>query len=219
MQTPSVIMERRLGLAGKARFTLRGLPANVTIPALDDEVTVTDVETSAVLWGGRVRQVRPQPRGSSAFLDVDVWCASHDLRLSERLIPPDDGVAIAKLDTLAAQVEDAIEVLSGEGFTHSVTLPAAANPVATDVRLLSVRAMLEDALELEDSIIRVSPTKEVTVESRSGATASGLAVDFSTVASVRRGGSTRGSRTKQYVRGGAGGALAGFRGRRVAAGV
>ena len=200
VQTRSVRIERRLASPGRAQVVLRGSPSDLTVPSLDDAVTITDKEESRVIYGGTVRTVEPVLIGTGdVLLDIRVGCVSHDIRLAERLIPPDDGIAIAKLDNLKAQIERVIEVLSGDGFTHNVTLATDLDPITSDVRLVTIRAMLEDALDRQDAVISASPTKVVSVYQRADAPDSGVTLDFGEVERLSRRTESRRIRSKQYV--------------------
>ena len=159
-------IERTIGTPARASFTLRGQSSSLTMPMLDDEVQIIDTEFSRTLWGGRVRSLTPTMLGDGSLLDIRVRCASHDLRLSERIIDNEEGVTIASSANLGTQAQALLDLLSGEGFTHSVTIPNNLEPIQSDLRFRTIQSVLQELLELTDAYVTVSPDKLITVAPR-----------------------------------------------------
>ena len=171
------------------------------IPQDGDEIEIrAGAADGTLLFGGYLDEPNPAiiAPGVVAFaLGAVGWRA----RLDKVRLPQADGIRIVKLDTAAEQLEALVELVSGEGFTSSVTL-ADDTPVRDDMRFGFAGPLADHAAALNDGIVTVLPDKAVVARSRSEISAD-LALGWDILERIGVERSRENFKTSLTVRGGA----------------
>ena len=195
----SVRVVRRLMEVSTGEFTIRGAPANVTIPETRDAVEIRDVGADRVIFGGVVRNARRTVIRGAALIEIRVNCTGHQRRFRETALSLDDGVRIAKLDTAAEQFEAAVDLLSGEGFSVAAPLPDLGGRITDDLRLQTVDEVLRNIARVAGAVFVTSPTKEVSVHLTSALPDSGVTLDAGACEAAQLATDPKNYRSRQYV--------------------
>ena len=195
----SVRVVRRLMEVSTGELTIRGAPADVTIPEARDAVEIRDVGADRVIFGGSVRRTRRTVIRGAALIEIRVSCTGHERRFRETALSPADGIRIAKLDTAAEQFEAVVDLLSGEGFSAATPLPDLGDAWGEDLRLQTADEVMRGIARAAGAVFVTSPAKAVSVHLTSALPDSGVTLDAGACAAAQLATDPKNYRTRQYV--------------------
>ena len=159
---------RRTGVRSEARFRIIAKPGEIDIPNNGDTVIATATLGGIVtLFGGYLDEPEIDAyTGTVGLYDLNLQSIGFRARLDDTLLTQLQGIDIVQLATAADQIEALVALLSGEGFTSTVTLPADDNPDPEGMRLRHIGPVLDSVASLNNAIPVVSATKVVSVVAR-----------------------------------------------------
>ena len=194
---------RRTGVRSEARFRIIAKPGEIVVPRNGEEVIATAKNGPVVtLFGGYLDEPEIDAyTGTVGLYDLNLQSIGFRARLDDTLLTQLQGIDIVQLATAADQIEALVAVLSGEGFTASVTLPADDKPDPAGMRLQHVGPVLDRTSALNNAIPVVSATKVVSVVARDLVTGD-LILDETNTELLRVEDSRQNYRTSQVTRGG-----------------
>ena len=194
---------RRTGVRSEARFRIIAKPGEIIIPRNGEEVIATATLGGIVtLFGGYLDEPEIDAyTGTVGLYDLNLQSIGFRARLDDTLLTQLQGIDIVQLATAAEQIEALAAVLSGEGFTASVTLPADDTPSAEGMRLRHIGPLLDGIASLNNAIPVVSAAKVVSVVARDLVTGD-LILDETNTELLRVEDSRQNYRTSQVTRGG-----------------
>ena len=205
---------RRTGVRSEARFRIIARPGEIVIPRNGEEVIATATLGGIVtLFGGYLDEPEIDTyTGGRGLYELNLQSIGFRARLDDTLLTQAQGIDIVQLATAAEQIEALVALLSGEGFTSTVTLPATDNPDPADMRLQHIGPLVDRVSTLNDAIPVVSAAKVVSVVARN-LVAGNLRLDASNTELLRVEDSRQNYRTAQVTRGGDLLRIEGFTGR------
>ena len=194
---------RRTGVRSEARFRIIAQPGEIDIPRNGETVIATATLGGIVtLFGGYLDEPEIDAyTGTVGLYDLNLQSIGFRARLDDTLLTQLQGIDIVQLATAAEQIEALVDLLSGEGFTSTVTLPAADLPDPEDMRLQHIGPVLDRVSTLNNAIPVVSATKAVSVVARNLVT-DDLRLDETNTELLRVEDSRQNYRTSQVTRGG-----------------
>ena len=159
---------RRTGVRSEARFRIIAKPGEIVIPRNGEAVIATATLGGIVtLFGGYLDEPEIDAyTGTVGLYDLNLQSIGFRARLDDTLLTQLQGIDIVQLATAADQIEALVALLSGEGFTSTVSLPADGNPDPEGMRLQHIGPVLDRTCTLNDAIPVVSATKVVSVVAR-----------------------------------------------------
>ena len=194
---------RRTGVRSEARFRIIAKPGEIVIPSNGEAVIATATLGGIVtLFGGYLDEPEIDAyTGTVGLYDLNLQSIGFRARLDDTLLTQLQGIDIVQLATAAEQIEALVAVLSGEGFTSTVTLPADDTPSAEGMRLRHIGPLLDGVASLNNAIPVVSAAKVVSVVARDLVTGD-LHLDETNTELLRVEDSRQNYRTSQVTRGG-----------------
>ena len=180
---------RRTGVRSEARFRIVAKPGEIVIPRNGEAVIATATLGGIVtLFGGYLDEPEIDAyTGIVGLYDLNLQSIGFRARLDDTLLTQLQGIDIVQLATAAEQIEALAAVLSGEGFTASVTLPADDTPSAEGMRLRHIGPLLDGVASLNNAIPVVSAEKVVSVVARDLVTGDLVLDDTNTEPAAGRG--------------------------------
>ena len=194
---------RRTGVRSEARFRVIAKPGEIVIPRNGETVIATATLGGIVtLFGGYLDEPEIDAyTGTVGLYDLNLQSIGFRARLDDTLLTQAQGIDIFQKATAAEQIEALVAVLSGEGFTSAVTLPADDTPSAEGMRLRHIGPLLDSVTSLNNAIPVVSAEKVVSVVARDLVTGD-LVLDDTNTELLRVEDSRQNYRTVQVTRGG-----------------
>ena len=138
VQQNSLEISNKISVLNTAEMQLKlGAEDIDDVPARGTLCEIYDHQTNRLLLAGTVDEPAVAFVSGGQLVVADLFIAGHDARLNDRLLTQDEGISVAEQTTAQRQAETIIDTLSGEGFTHNVTLPRAS--LNDDFRFTSPR--------------------------------------------------------------------------------